>query len=139
MKLVSESFEEKILEYLQNHPNGATIVTMSEEIEPSWGEKASKNTIRKYVKKLYEEKKLQYRKVGNYKLYYIAGTEFNPHIVFKNFYMGILVWLKQNIIEIFGDKAIYFEKKVKQMGKDIASQYKMDLDVKKIKRAVNEI
>ena len=120
-----KSFEQKILEYLKNHPKGATITRMAEDID------ASRNTIKKYVSVLMEKEQIYPRKVGSYTLYYIHGSEFDSEKVFKNFYMGLLYWLKQYVPEK--------EEMLKEIGREISRQFKMSLDMKKISNAIKEV
>ena len=122
--------ETQILNYLLDHPRGSTIVKIGRDL------KASPNTIRKYVKILLNKNKIYSRKLHQYKLYYVSGAELDTEQAFRNFYMGLLVWLKkyndQAIIEITGEL-------VKKMGQEISERFRIEIDSDKVEKAINEV
>ena len=60
-----ESKKELVLDLLGRHKYGLTIIEMSKELN------ISRNTVPVILAELYGEKKINYRRIGKAKLYYL--------------------------------------------------------------------
>ncbi|MGV9204116.1 MAG: winged helix-turn-helix transcriptional regulator [Promethearchaeia archaeon] len=106
------SFEQKILDYLNYNPSGSTITDIANGID------ASRNTIKKYIKILEKADKVYRRKIGNYNLCFSA--EKLSHLdKFLKLYKGLLYGLKKE----FPNQ----EQKFKEVGRHIADYYTLPM------------
>jgi len=84
-----EYYINKITEYLNKNPSGVTITDIAEGI------KSSRVTVGKYIAILLERNKIEYKKIGAYKLYYNSEDEtISSELVFS-YFSGLLTGLKK--------------------------------------------
>ena len=106
------SFEQKILDFLNFNPAGSTITDIANGID------ASRNTVKKYIKILEKADKVYRRRIGNYNLCFSAD-HLSQLEQFLKLYKGLLYGLKKefpNQEEVF-----------KNVGRHIADYYTLPM------------
>lgn len=79
----------RITEFLNENPSGVTITDIAEGIE------SSRVTVGKYIAIMLERDKIEYKKIGAYKLYYNSDNTQIPADLVFSYFSGLLTGIKE--------------------------------------------
>lgn len=104
-KKSSEDYMEEILSFINHNPSGVTITDIAK------GVNTSRVTVGKYIAILLERKKVFFKEIGAYKLYYSSESRLIPREMINSYFMGLMLGL---------DEVVANKDKYKRIGVEIA-------------------